>query len=107
MMYRIEVERVLSDIVKIDHEFDYDPEEEDIRDFLKTTDYSASDWDVINFYPISDKKYSIDDVIKMIMGAEIAIPIDRFFTENGGHITKQEYGLVLLEVLCKELKEKY
>lgn len=38
--------------------------------------------------------------------AEIAIPIERLF-KDGNHITKKEYGLVLIEFLCKELRDKY
>ena len=39
--------------------------------------------------------------------AEIAIPIERFFNEDGSHITKKEYGKVLLEILCEELREHF
>lgn len=39
--------------------------------------------------------------------AEIAIPIDRFFNEDGSHITKKQYGKILLEVLCQELREHF
>ena len=39
--------------------------------------------------------------------AEILIPVERFFDENGNHLTKKQYGLVLLEFLCQELEEKF
>jgi hypothetical protein len=52
------------------------------------------------------KRYDIDEVVSMIMKAHILIPIDDFFVE-GKHITKNEYGKVLLKHLCIELKEKY
>ena len=53
-------------------------------------------------------RYSAEDVIKYIENdAEIAIPIDRFFDALGNHITKKEYGKILLEILCKELREHY
>ena len=48
------------------------------------------------------------DVIKYIENdAEIAIPIERFFDALGNHITKKEYGKILLEILCKELREHF
>ena len=39
--------------------------------------------------------------------AEIAMPIDEFFNEDGTHITKKQYGKVLLKYLVKELREHY
>ena len=45
-------------------------------------------------------KYIKDD-------AEILIPAERFFDEEGNHLTKKQYGLVLLEFLCEELEEKF
>ena len=35
------------------------------------------------------------------------IPIDRFFNADGSHITKKKYGLVLLEILGQELRDKF
>lgn len=52
-------------------------------------------------------KYTIDEIEKMIMDAEILIPIECFFDKNGQHITKKEYGIILLKQLCKELKENH
>lgn len=39
--------------------------------------------------------------------AEIAIPIDEFFNDDGTNITKKQYGKVLLKYLVKELREHY
>lgn len=52
------------------------------------------------------KKYNMNEIVEMISTAEIAIPIEKF-TENGSAITKKRYGLILLEHLCEELREKY
>lgn len=48
------------------------------------------------------------DVINYIeKDAEIAIPIDEFFDADGNHVTKKQYGKILLKYLVKELKEKF
>ena len=39
--------------------------------------------------------------------AEIAIPITRFSNEDGSNVTKKEYGLILIEILCAELRAKF
>jgi hypothetical protein len=53
-------------------------------------------------------KPTIEDVINYIQyDAEIAIPVERMMHEDGSHLTKREYGLVLLEILCDELREKF
>lgn len=39
--------------------------------------------------------------------AEIAIPINELMREDGTHLTKKEYGLVVLKYLVIELKEKF
>lgn len=53
-------------------------------------------------------KPTIEDVINYIKNdAEIAIPIERLMNEDGSHLTKRDYGLVLLDVLCEELREKF
>lgn len=39
--------------------------------------------------------------------AEIAIPVGRFFNEDSSHISKKEYGKILLEILCKELRDNF
>lgn len=36
--------------------------------------------------------------------AEIAMPIDEMFNEDGAHITKKKYGHMLLKYLVKELR---
>lgn len=53
------------------------------------------------------KKVNISDVIEYIENSEILIPIERFFDENGNHITKKRYGEILIEYLCLELKEQF
>jgi hypothetical protein len=48
------------------------------------------------------------DVIEYIENrAEIAIPVERSFDVLGNHITKKEYGKILLEILCKELRTHF
>ena len=39
--------------------------------------------------------------------AEIAMPIDEFFNDDGTNITKKQYGKVLIKYLVKELRERY
>ena len=39
--------------------------------------------------------------------AEIAMPIEEMFNDDGTHITKKKYGHVLLKYLVKELREHY
>jgi hypothetical protein len=39
--------------------------------------------------------------------AEIAIPINELMNEDGTHLTKKEYGKVLLKYLCIELREHF
>jgi len=47
------------------------------------------------------------DVINYIENdAEIAIPISEFFDITGSHITKKEYGKILLKHLVIELRSK-
>ena len=46
------------------------------------------------------------EVIGLIKECELLIPIERFFNEDGTHITKKQYGLILLEILEKQLEEK-
>jgi len=47
------------------------------------------------------------DVINYIENeAEIAIPINRLFDNDGNSITKKEYGKILLEYLVIELRSK-
>lgn len=38
---------------------------------------------------------------------EIAIPIDDFFNDDGSHITKKQYGKILIKYLVKELRNRY
>jgi hypothetical protein len=53
------------------------------------------------------KESYLNEIINYIKhDAEIPIPIERFF-KDGESITKKEYGLVLLESLCLELRERF
>lgn len=51
-------------------------------------------------------KTAIDVINYIESDCEIAIPIDRFFNEDGNSITKKEYGRILLEFLVVELRSK-
>lgn len=58
--------------------------------------------------PIERIGVGVEDIIKYIENdAEIAIPINDFFNEDGSHITKKQYGHILLKYLCIELREKF
>jgi len=51
---------------------------------------------------------TVEEIISYIENdAEILIPIERFFDENGNHITKKQYGHILIKILCKKLREKF
>lgn len=49
--------------------------------------------------------YTMDEIITIINELPVMIPIDNFFDDNGNHITKKQYGKVVIKYLCKELKE--
>lgn len=60
---------------------------------------------------MENKITSISEVREQIINyiendAEI-LPIERFFNEDGSHISMKEYGKVLLEFLCEELRERF
>lgn len=46
------------------------------------------------------------EVIDLINECEGCIPIDRLFNDDGTHITKKKYGLMLLEIIQQELRQK-
>lgn len=49
-----------------------------------------------------------DEVIKYIENdAEIAMPVNELMHEDGSHLTKKEYGHVLLKYLIQELRERF
>jgi hypothetical protein len=52
-------------------------------------------------------RYTIDEIIGFINQEELTIPIEKFFREDGSHITKKEYGIVVLNELCIALKERF
>lgn len=50
----------------------------------------------------------VDEIINYITKeSEIPIPVNRFFHADGTHITQKEYGIILLEILCDELRNKF
>lgn len=50
----------------------------------------------------------VDEIINYITNeSEIPIPVNRFFHSDGTHITQKEYGIILLEILCDELRNKF
>lgn len=51
-------------------------------------------------------RYSIAEIEEMILSAKIMIPIKEMFDKDHNHITKKEYGKVLLRHLVQELKEQ-
>ena len=54
------------------------------------------------------KWISVEEIISYIENdSEIPIPIDRMRDEDGSRITRKKYGLILIEILCKELREKF
>lgn len=67
-----------------------------------------NDWAYDLKIPAPTPPSTITEVINYIENdAEIPIPINKMFNEEGGHITKKQYGLVLLKQLCVELKNKF
>jgi len=50
----------------------------------------------------------LNDIIYYIENdSEIAMPINELMHEDGTHLTKKEYGKVLLKYLAIELREKF
>ena len=78
---------------------------------------------ILAAYRSNDNNYTIEEAEKELLDlfsvsgialidyiendAEIAMPIDEFFNEDGTPITKKKYGKVLLKYLVKELREHY
>lgn len=57
---------------------------------------------------MSNEKEKIKEIINYIENdAEILIPVEDFFKPDGSHITKNEYGKVLLKYLVIELRDKF
>jgi len=50
---------------------------------------------------------TIEEIIRYIENAEIAMPIGYMFNDHRDHITKKEYGKVLIHALCKDLKKEF
>lgn len=53
-------------------------------------------------YAEEEKLKMIDEIEQM----EIGIPIDRFTDDKGNHITKREYGRILIQEMCKQLRKQ-
>lgn len=59
-----------------------------------------------DIYNDFDKK--LEEIISYIeKEVEVPIPIEAFFNEDGTHITKREYGKILLQEVAKDLRKKY
>lgn len=52
-------------------------------------------------------KQTAEKIIFYIENAELLIPIECFFNEKGEHISKQEYGQILIKRLCDQLRQKF
>lgn len=54
------------------------------------------------------KSVDISDIAAYIKNDSVClIPVDKMFNADGTHITKNQYGKVLLDVLAQELIDKY
>lgn len=67
---------------------------------------------IINTKKACDVYYKDDmnialDIINYMEEADIPIPIESFFNEDGTHITKKKYSKILITTLVKDLKEKF
>ena len=56
-------------------------------------------------YPRLNSPNIREALIEEIQNTEILIPVERLFDKKGRHITKKEYGKILIELLCEQLKE--
>jgi hypothetical protein len=65
-------------------------------------------YDYAKEYANIEKQEQASSIINYIENdAEIAIPIELFFDATGNHITKKEYGKILIKILCDELRERF
>lgn len=91
-----------------------------IEQFFEEIDEIYSEWHGGELYIGSERterikevlnkvsELSIYEIIKYIENdAEIAIPLNELMHEDGRHLTKKEYGDVLLKYLILELKERF
>jgi len=61
-----------------------------------------------SYIQYKEEETAAETIIKYIENdCECAIPIEAMFKEDGSHITKGEYGIVLLKTLCNELRTKF
>lgn len=56
---------------------------------------------------LEGRERGLSEMIDHIEQAEVGIPIDMFFNDDGSHITKRQYGAILIKILCSDLREKY
>ncbi|MFL1896757.1 hypothetical protein ACJRPK_13710 [Aquimarina sp. 2-A2] len=62
----------------------------------------------IKLLGIANVSKCADEVIRYIENdAEIAMPVNELMHEDGRHLTKKEYGDVLLKYLIQELRERF
>jgi len=54
-----------------------------------------------------ERVYSIQEIIEFIQQEELPISIEKFFNEDGSHITKKQYGIIVINELCEVLKNKF
>jgi len=74
-------------------------------DRLCTTD--SYGLDCIEMHVITYAEKQVANLIDYIENdAEIAMPINELMHEDGRHLSKKEYGKVLLKYLVKELRSK-
>lgn len=77
----------------------------------KIKDYSDPQFYIdISILPTTSEQCEVisESIINYIENdAEVAIPIEKFFDINGNHITKKEYGVELIKILCEELQERF
>ena len=50
---------------------------------------------------------SVEEVISFMKQEELLIDIHKFFREDGSHITKKEYGILVINEMIESLKNKF
>ena len=66
-------------------------------------DYLQEQLKLLNITPVSNR-----DIVAYIENeAEIAMPVNELMHEDGRHLTKHEYGKVLIKYLVIELRNLY
>ena len=57
--------------------------------------------------PNKTMKYDIEEIIAYMENTDLPIPAEKFFNKDGSHITKRQYGAVVIETLIEELRENF